>query len=180
MEVRGARIEGKAALLETYLSQRGAIKRFLAARLGSSEEADEVVQELFMRLNRTAATEEIRSPASYLYKMALNLARDYRRNRHRAQRRDGQWIEASRVMAGSEPIANVPSADAAYAAKQLLTAVRAALDELSPQCRRVFVLHKFDDLSHAEIASQLGISRSTVEKHMNTALKHLLLRVKRG
>jgi RNA polymerase sigma factor (sigma-70 family) len=180
MEVRSAKIEGRAALLEAYLSQRGALKRFLTARLGSAEEADEVVQELYMRLNRTVFTEEIRSPPSYLFRMALNLARDYRRNRQRAQRRDGEWIEASRAMVGSEPVANIPSADAALAAKQLLSAVRAALDELSPQCRRVFVLHKFEELSHAEIATQLGISRSTVEKHMNTALRHLLLRVKRG
>jgi RNA polymerase sigma-70 factor (ECF subfamily) len=60
-----------------------------------------------------------------------------------------------------------------------MLAVRRALDELSPQCRRIFVLHKFDGLSHKEIAERVNISRSTVEKHMHTALKHLIERLGR-
>jgi len=79
-------------------------------------------------------------------------------------------------MMGSEAVAAIPAADAAYEAKQRLERVVAALDELSPQCRRVFVMHKFEGLSHPEIAARIGISRSTVEKHMGTALKHLIKR----
>ena len=66
------------------------------------------------------------------------------------------------------------SAEAALHAKQRLQAIVSVLDELSPQCRNVFVLHKFEGLTHPEIAARVGISRSTVEKHMTTALKHLV------
>ena len=69
--------------------------------------------------------------------------------------------------------------ESAYAAKQRVAAIRNALEELSPQCRRVFVMHKFEDLSHEEVARRVGISRSTVEKHMHTALKHLIARLGR-
>jgi RNA polymerase sigma-70 factor (ECF subfamily) len=61
-----------------------------------------------------------------------------------------------------------------------LNQVVAALDELSPQCRRVFVMHKLEGLSHPEISARVGISRSTVEKHMGSALKHLIKRLGRG
>jgi RNA polymerase sigma-70 factor (ECF subfamily) len=54
-----------------------------------------------------------------------------------------------------------------------LAKVLKAVEALPPQCRRVFRLHKFDGLSHAEVAEKLGISRSAVEKHISAALKSL-------
>ncbi len=168
----------KPILLETYLTQRSALKRFLTARLVDDAEAEDLLQEMYFRLDRAAIQGVVENPGAYLYKMAFNLARDHRRERQRSQARDGQWVE-SRHLPGGEPIANEPLADAAYAAKQDLALVVAALDDLSPQCRRVFMLHKFEGLSHPEIAAHVGISRSTVEKHMGTALRHLLKRLER-
>jgi len=167
----------KPILIETYLRQRHTLKRFLKARLGSEEEAEDLVQELYIRLQRGPPAADIRSPAQYLFRMALNLALDHRRERQRAQRRDGQWVEARRTMVGAEPVTDLPSAETAYAAKQRVAAIVAALDELSVPCRRVFVMHKFDGLPHADVAARLGITRSTVEKHMNTAVKHLMRRL---
>jgi RNA polymerase sigma-70 factor (ECF subfamily) len=82
------------------------------------------------------------------------------------------------MQAGSAVVES-PSADAELAGRQLLAQVRDALMDLSPQCQRVFRMHKFDGLSHREVAAALGISRRTVEKHMHTALRHLLKRVER-
>ena len=59
------------------------------------------------------------------------------------------------------------------ALKQLEKIV-AALNGLSPACRRAFRLHKFDGLSHVEVAAVMGISRSAIEKHVSAALKHLI------
>ena len=173
-------MENKSALLTAYLSQREALRRFLSARLGDPAEAEDLIQELWLRLNRADIAEDVQNPDGYLFKMAMNLARDHRRERQRAVARDSQWVEARHVMSGAEIVADMPAADDAYAAKQQLALIRTVLDELSPQCRRVFLMHKFDGLSHADIAARTGISRSTVEKHMNTALKHLLLRLGRG
>jgi len=171
----------KVLLLEAYLSRRADLKRFLAIRLGSEEEAEDVVQELFLKIERSTGIDaNVRSPAAYLFTMALNLSRSYRRERLRARRRDGQWVETNNVMAGPDAIADAPSADSVYDAKQRIEQVAAALEKLSPQCRNVFRLHKFEGLSHAEVAARLGISRSTVEKHMTTALKALLRMVDRA
>jgi RNA polymerase sigma factor (sigma-70 family) len=166
-------------LLAVYLSRRDAIGRFLSARLASKEEAEDVLQELFLRLSRTAPPDDVRDPAAYLFRMAMNMARDYRRERQRAHTREADWADSRNTLAGAELLEDAPSAETAFAAKQRLAAIRKALDELSPQCRRVFLLHKFEGLSHEEVASRAGISRSTVEKHMNTALKHLISRLGR-
>lgn len=162
-----------------YLSRRNEIERFLTSRLGSRDEAEDVLQELFLKLSRTDPSQKVQNPAAYLFRMALNLARDHRRERSRARARDSDWVAARYVMAGTEPVADIPSAESGYHAKQRLAAIREAIDELSPQCRRVFLLHKFEGLSHEDVARQVGISRSTVEKHMNTALKYLIRRLGR-
>ena len=162
-----------------YLSRRSAIERFLISRLGSKDEAEDVLQELFLKLDRTELSQEVQNPGAYLFRMALNLARDRRRERSRARTRDNDWVGIRYVMAGTEPVADIPSAEAGYQAKQRVAAIHTAIEELSPQCRRVFLLHKIEGLSHKEVARQVGISRSTVEKHMNTALKHLIRQLER-
>lgn len=135
-------------------------------------------QELFLRLERMAAS-DIANPTAYLYQTALNLARDHRRQQGRSRVRDGHWREATQVMVAAEPVETRPSAEEAYGARQKLDRVVRALEELSLPCRRVFVMHKFDGLTHAEIMARLGISRKTVEKHMTTALKLLTQRLER-
>ena len=101
---------GKSILLETYLLQRDALKRFLTARLGGEAEAEDLVQEMYFRLDRAAVIADVGNPTAYLYKMALNLARDHRRERQRSHARDGQWVETRRTLMGTEPIADQPLA----------------------------------------------------------------------
>jgi RNA polymerase sigma-70 factor (ECF subfamily) len=171
--------EAPATLGEAYLSKRDALARFLAARLGSKEDAQDVLQELYVRLETSPELSEVRDPAAYLFRMAANLANDHRRSRKRSLARDAAWASTRHMTSGNETVADVPSAEASYGAKQRVEAVHGALAELSPQCRKVFLLHKFEGLSHREVAERVGISRSTVEKHMSTALKHLIRRLGR-
>lgn len=51
--------------------------------------------------------------------------------------------------------------------------IQQALEALSPKCRTVFSLSRYEELSYAEIAGQLDISVKAVEKHMGKALKHM-------
>jgi len=170
--------ERQTELIAAFLSGRDAIRRFLIARLGNAEEAEDLLQELYLKVEHAEPT-DVREPAAYLFRMAQNLARDHRRERQRTRKREADWASMQTVTAGTQAVADAPSAESAIAARQRLAAIRAALEELSPQCRRVFTLHKFDELSHQEIAKKAGISRSTVEKHMHTALKHLIARLGR-
>ena len=170
----------QTALLTTYLSQRASLTRFLAARLGNQDEAQDVLQELYLRVSRIEDSGDLRDPVSYLFRIALNLARDHRRERMRARAREAKWGDAHYVAIGGDVLSEAPSAEAGYGAKQLVAKVESALTQLSPQCQRVFRMHKFEGLTHEEVARRIGISRSTVEKHMHTALVHLTRHLERG
>jgi RNA polymerase sigma-70 factor (ECF subfamily) len=167
-------------LLSAYFAQRDAVGRFLTARLGNRDEAEDILQDLYVRLAQAAPPADVQNPVAYVFRSALNLARDRRRERQRTNARDVAWVDTQTVRAGSTAVADLPSAEAAYGAKQRIAAVRAALDELSPPCRSVFLLHKFEGLTHEEVARRAGISRSTVEKHVRTALRHLIDRLGSG
>lgn len=169
----------RSDLAEAYRSRHAALARFLAARLGNQDDAQDVLQELYLHLKKADPGSEIKDPAAYLFRTAANLARDYVRARRRAAARDLAWASLHHGAEEGEMTDDAPSAEREYSARQRMEAVRRALDELSPQCRRIFALHKFDGFSHKEIAEKVNISRSTVEKHMHTALKHLIDRLGR-
>ncbi|MBV9572236.1 MAG: sigma-70 family RNA polymerase sigma factor [Alphaproteobacteria bacterium] len=173
------KVRKSRALLEEFLIRREKIGRFLTARLGNSVDAEDVLQEMFMRLSHADTADEIKDPGAYLFRMAMNASRDYRRDHARARVREGMWAETQYTIQAGGAVFDAPSADAALAARQLLMQVRNALAELSPQCQRVFRMHKFEGLPHREVADALGISRRTVEKHMHTALRHLMKRMDR-
>jgi RNA polymerase sigma factor (sigma-70 family) len=162
-----------------YTARRTDLARFLIARLGNREDAEDVLQELYLKVSRATADDVI-DPAAYLYRMAMNLARDFRRGAARGRARDAGWAEASHTMVGTDAKDDMPSPESALAAKQRLAQVRLVLDGLSPQTRRIFVLHKIEGRSHQEIATALGISKSSVEKHMHAALQRLIARLGRN
>ena len=55
--------------------------------------------------------------------------------------------------------------------REKLDRVKVAIAEMPPQCQRVFIMHKVYGFKYKEISQQLGISVSTVEKHIMTGLK---------
>jgi RNA polymerase sigma factor (sigma-70 family) len=58
----------------------------------------------------------------------------------------------------------------ALASRQNIDAYLAAIEALPPRCREAFVLHVFEEMSHAQVAQHMGISVSMVEKHMVRAM----------
>jgi RNA polymerase sigma-70 factor (ECF subfamily) len=66
-----------------------------------------------------------------------------------------------------------PGPERIVAARQLMERLRGAIEALPVQCRRIFMRHKFDGISHAEIALEYGITRNAVEKNLIRALVSL-------
>lgn len=169
--------EGDSPLIRLYLERRADLVRFFTVRLRSVSAAEDLVQDIYVRLRALDRPPEIQNPTAYLYRVGTNLMLDRLRGERRSAHREGAWLDSQTTRVGSEEIAPEPGAEAAMAARQRLRMLIEAIEELSPQTQRIFRMHKFEGLSHPEVAAVLGISRSAVEKHMMTALKHLLARL---
>ena len=165
-------------LLAAYFERRAELTRYLRARTGSAAEAEDLVQELYLKVAAVGDGEEIVNPGAYLYRLASNLMLDRLRQRRRSETRDRDYLDSHNVVVGGQGIADLAPADEAVAARQRLERLLAAVETLPPRTRDAFRLHKFEGLTHAETAARLGISRSAVEKHISSALAHLLGKVK--
>ncbi len=161
-------------LVSVYLEMREELVRFLTARLGDRATAEDVNQELFVRLRLGQVSGDIASPRAYVYKAAYNAANEYERARRRQTVRDNAWVDSTTEKVGADTISNDVDAERALEAKHRLRVLTKALSELPPKCREVFTMCRLQELGHREVANTLGISTKTVEKHMTTALKYLM------
>jgi RNA polymerase sigma-70 factor (ECF subfamily) len=169
--------DARAAVLEAYFARRADLVRFFTLRLGSPAAAEDLVQDIYVRIASSEFRGEVRNPASFLYRLGSNLMLDRLRGERRSAARDTAWRDSHRSFAQGAEIAEEPDPVDALAARQRLAAVLEVIRSLSPQTQRVFRMHKLEGMSHAEVAQALGISRSAVEKHMIAALKRLAERL---
>jgi RNA polymerase sigma-70 factor (ECF subfamily) len=170
---------GEDLLVQAYMDKRANLIRFFAARTGSQAAAEDLAQELYLKLAARPPGEIADNPTAFIYRVATNLMVDRTRGEARAAARDGQWRGAhATVMAGQE-VAEEPPADEAAASRQRLRQLVEAVAGLPPQMQRAFTLHKLEGLSHADTARSMGISVKSVEKHVSAALKNLTARLSR-
>jgi len=163
-------------LLALYLVKRTNLLRYFAARLGSSAAAEDLVQDIYLKIAALGEDAVVENEAAFLYRVGANLLLDRVRQERRAMARDGAWSESKRVTIGGEAVADEPSAEESVDSRRRLEKLTEAVGELPPQMQRAFRLHKLEGLSHADTAGQMGISVSAVEKHISAALKALLKR----
>lgn len=165
--VRSEDAFASASLFAAYRDHRPELLHRLARRLNCRATAEDLVQDLYLKLERIAAIPSIRSARALLFQAADNLAIDHirvetRRIELRAQAHDLLW----------------EGADAATPERQVvaLDEVRrtlAVIAKLPERSREIFVLNRFDGVPQREIAERLGISQTAVEKHMRKVMARL-------
>lgn len=141
--------------------------RFFMRRTASPTDAEEMVQDLFLRLLRRADFMTLENVDGYVFEAAANIARD--RGRHDLARGGGRHIDIDTLSPESEE----PGAERIVAGRQRLASMLKALDALPPRARTIVILRRFENLTYAQIAVRLGISVSAVEKHMVRAMSAL-------
>ncbi len=175
MQTKSDRDPSNNNLQDGLIEHRDAIVRFLTARVGNGDEAEDIAQELWLRCGK-ARTGPIANIRAYLYKAAHNLVRDRVRQRLRATDREARW--AGEVGNGDEFSTHIPAPQETEAlASDEAARLRTAIDSLPGGARRVLIMHKIEERSHSDIAHALAISRSAVEKHMAVAMRHLRARL---
>lgn len=171
-------LQDLSPLAAAYLERREDMRRFFQARLGGRTDVEDLVQELYLKVQAVTG-QDIENPPAYLYRLASNLMLDRLRRAKRAGARETEWRRANHATVGTLDVADTPDAESTVIARQRLEKISLALTTLAPLTQKVFRLHKFEGLTHVETAERMGISRSAVEKHVSLALGHLLNRVGR-
>jgi RNA polymerase sigma-70 factor (ECF subfamily) len=174
-----ARAGERAALRELVEKSAPRIYRLALRVLGDPDEADDVVQETYIRA--WERIDELRDPSAvmgWLSRIARNAARD--RLRWWKRRRRESFDEAGAALAHLvEQAGSAPLADEALAAAETGAAVARAVAALPDKHRVVLLLREADGMSYEEIAESLGIAVGTVESRLHRARAALARRLRR-
>ena len=139
---------------------------YFRRRVRSREEAEDLTQEVFLRLARRLDEEPIENPEAFLFRTAVNLLRD------RSRRGKTLASHMEELTHRAEAVEEL-SPERVVEGRQSLASVLRALDELDERTRDAFILHRLEGMRHAEIADLYGVSVSSVEKYLIKALAHL-------
>ena len=162
--------DGGSTALAVFEEHRKLLFSIAYRMLGSVADAEDVLQEAFLRW-QDASTEEIRSPRSFLVTIVSRLCINQLESAHaRRVTYVGEWLP--------EPLVTDPRSNAAAMVQvdeSVSMALMLLLERLTPSERAVFLLHEVFDYKHAEIAQALALTESNSRQLLRRAQQHVQL-----
>ncbi len=132
---------------------------------GSPEEAEDVVQDAFVRaFTKLSSFQQSSQFFTWLYRIGFNTAL----SRHR-RRRNRVSLEHARETTGLEPIDHVEAPDEPMLRRERVSMVRVAMQQLTDEHRTILILREMDECSYESIAEILEISIGTVRSRLSRA-----------
>lgn len=156
------------------LPHERALRSWLGSKRFRCIDVDDVVQETYAVLAGLDNCHSIVNPRAYAFATAFSIATAQIR---RAKYMTVTGVDDLHVLAGVDIR---PSPETEVSDREQLQRLGAAIAELPPRCRAVFILCRVRGLPQREVAQKLGIGEGTVEKHMHKALLALKQRLDRG
>jgi RNA polymerase sigma factor (sigma-70 family) len=154
--------------LETvYRTETPWLVRFFRRELGNNADAQDMTQETMLRYMRAAPAAGVITPQAYLRRIARNVLRD--RSEHSATK----LTQASRPLLEGLDLPGPDDQHRELAGRQELAKWEEILAQLNPRTLEVFLLSRFDGYTYKEIATRLGMSTFSVNKHMVKAIAHI-------
>lgn len=150
-----------------YREHHGWLRGWLRQRLNSSADAADLAQDTFIRVLLARSAGNLREPRHYLATVARGLVIDLYRRRSLEQ----AYLDALAL----RPESYEPSAEERALILDSLLAIDRMLDGLGERTRAIFLAVQLDGLSYEKAAVRIGVSVSTVRKHLARALMHCLL-----
>lgn len=157
---------------ELVQQYRDELVSYLIQRNHCPETAADIIQDAFMKLASHQSDTEINNPRAFLYRVVSNLSIDYHRSNNRQRMRQADESEA--VMLPDQ----APGPEQQIYSQEQIELLKRAVAELPPRCRQVFIMHKFRNYPYSQIMAELGISESTVVKHIVKAMEHCRKRMR--
>jgi RNA polymerase sigma factor (sigma-70 family) len=147
---------------------RPALLAYFYRRTHDAVEAEDLAQEVFVRILKRGDVAKIQDARAYLFEIAASVFIDRGRRNH--VRHLGQHSSFDADIHGSEDFAS----ERIYLAREALERASAALRQMPERTRTVFVLRRLEGMRYGDIARRLGISVSAVEKQMVSAVTFLV------
>lgn len=141
------------------------VKAALMRRGRSEHDADDLLQEAWVRLACYEQEHPVDKPEAFLMRAAINLSIDA----HRSRQSHGEEVLLDDVVL----IDTAPTAETVVLARQRVARLGTCLGRLPEKTRTVFLAHRIDGKSYLQIANEHGLSVSAVEKHVAKALLQL-------
>jgi RNA polymerase sigma factor (sigma-70 family) len=155
--VTAVTVEG---LSRTY---HAVLLRYYARRGIAQHDAQDLAQEVFAKLSKRQALENVASAEAYLFTTAANVGYDFfRRRKVRADNPADGFYELVQRSGDFSP-------ERLLGSRQELSCIVAALNEMPERMRNIFILARLENLPRSEIARRLGISKSLVEQQITLA-----------
>lgn len=149
-----------------------ALTAYIARNSRNQSIVEDLVQEVMLRLHARQQGNAIENIEGYLFRIAASvLADNARRERTRYQSGHRELTELDHPVEDRSP-------ERVLQAREEVSLVAAALQELPKRTRDAFLMKRFEDLPYAEIARRLDVSVSAVEKHVVKAMAHVALRLR--
>jgi RNA polymerase sigma factor (sigma-70 family) len=158
-----ATMAASAGALETYVP---GLRRYFSKRVPAGD-IDDLVQEVFVRMQAHRAGPSITHLDRYLFTVAASVLTD------RVRRRAVRHASAHESLEESHYPTEERTPERVLLDREALELMVAAISDLPTRTRDVFVLHRFEEMTCSSIAAQLGIGVSAVEKHIMKALRFL-------
>lgn len=152
-------------MVKNWQSVFSRVKGALMRRGRSEQDADDLVQEAWVRLACYAREQPVEKPEAFLMRAALNLSIDA----HRTRVSHGEEVLLEDVVL----VDASPSAEAVLLARERIARLGVCLGRLNERTRAIFLAHRIDGMSYQQVARAHGLSVSSVEKHIAKATLQL-------
>lgn len=159
---------GLIDLGKMYLETRASLLRYTARYFKRSQEAEDVVQEAFVKVIEAQRKREIQSPKSYLFRTARNLSwKQINKSSYKLTDAMGDILPESDLLMSK-------TLEEQFEVREDFEMFCRAVRELPVKCRRAFVLCRVYGYSQKEIAGQMGIGLKAVEGHLTRATRRCM------
>ena len=162
-----------SGLVAVFEESRDRLLRYFRAH-GAGDAAEDCLQELWIRVVGSTSAGPIASPVAYLFRAATNVIIDRRRSELQARRRDLEWSAMADRALDRHAADPAPDAETSLLARQQLAIVEKTLGTLPPRALQIFRRHRIDGLTQREVATEMGVSASTIENDLRLAYRALI------
>ena len=141
----------------SWFDARPRVAEALKSRLGDSPDLPDLAQETFLRLLRVRRPELIRDPQAYVYRIALNVAEEWRLRAAQSKDHSSEALDA--LESADDP-------EETTVRRHRQRAIRRAVGELPAATRSALLLHVYRDMTYEQVAEHMGVSRRAVKRYL--------------